>query len=286
MAVVLEPRNPSDLTTTYNQIEIERGTISDGSDMANITTVNIDTTTASDLSTGYTGYTDSSGTEGTHYYRFRYKQSSGGAVSSYSDIFLAGGSVLQARFRRLMRDVNANNYYFSNDDLKFFEEQAIEDLWPMTWTELYLDTFVVGDGATEVFNFPVGVTRVNKVDVLDSNGQNTGKRLNWQVRGKILVFDEAPPSGFTYRVWVEKMFLKLAEVPDVWDLYLLNKMRLQAYETFEGDRTKYYKYTSVAQPEGGNLPSIGNIIARIEKQLQIRENKLRRVRRAQDIHLV
>ncbi len=37
-------------------------------------------------------------------------------------------------------------------------------------------------------------------------------------------------------------------------------MRLDAYETFEADRSRYYKYTTTTNPEGGNLPSMRRVI--------------------------
>lgn len=286
MAVVLKIRNPLDLTTTYDQINIERATSNSAGAMASIATTSIDTTTASDLSSGYTSYTDADGTVGTHYYRFRYKISASATYSSYSDIFLAGGSVLQSRFRRIMRDTNASNYFFTADDLDFFETQAVQRLWPVTWFETYSDSYFTPDGTTEIFNFPVGVTRLNSIEVVDSSGQVTGKKLGYQVRGKILLFDDAPTSGTTLRAWVEKMFLDIAEVPEVWDTHILNLMKLQAYESLEADRSRYYKYNSVAKPEGGNLSNFNGIITRIESQIKLREAQLKRVRRPQSIKLV
>lgn len=286
MAVLLEIRNPTDLTTTYDKIEIQRGTSNSAAAMSDLATnVSIDTSTASDLSTGYTAYTDSSGTSGTHYYRYRYKNSSSGAVSSYSDIFLSGTSVLHNRFRRMMRDTNSNNYFFTNDDLDFFITHAIDRLWPFTWFETRSDTMVVPDGSTEIYTFTVGVTRLNDLEFLDSSGNNLGKVVSWQVRDRNVIFDTAPKSGITVRAWIEKRFLKLSEIPELWDGHLINIMRLQAWETLEADRSKYYKYTSVAQPEGGNLPSIDRIITRLENQIRIRENQLRRVRKPASIHL-
>lgn len=287
MAVVLEIRNPQDLTSTYDQIEIQRATSNSAGAMADIKTdLAIGTGTASDLSTGYSSYTDSNGTVGTHYYRFRYKNSSSGIVSSYSDIFLSGGSVLQTRFRRMMRDTNSNNYFFSADDCDFFEIQAVQRLWPITWFEVYDDGSFVPDGNTEIFNFPTGVTRISGVDFLDTNGNNLGRLVNWNVRGRMLIFDTAPDSGIVLRVWVEKMFIKLAEVPEIWDGHILNIMMLQAYQMMEANRSNYYKYASIVKGEGGNLPSLNAVITRLEAQIQRRENQLRRTRKPGFIKLV
>ncbi|MCK9370697.1 hypothetical protein M0R04_12375 [Candidatus Dojkabacteria bacterium] len=287
MAVIIDCRNPQDLVTTYDSIHIQSATAAAFTSPTDVVLAQaIDQTTASDLSTGYTSYTDANGTVGTTYYRFRYKNSSSGVVSSYSEIFLAGGSVLQTRFRRMMKDTNSNNYFYSTDDLDFFEVQAVQRLYPTTWFETYTDTGFVPDNTTEIFNFPIGVTRITGVDFLDSSGNNLGRLVNYNVRGRMLIFDTAPRTGITLRVWTEKMFLKMAEVPEIWDSHLLNIMMLQAYQMLEGNRTLYYKYNSVVSAEGGNLPSIGSIITRLEAQIQRREAQLRRSRKPAFIKLV
>ena len=255
MGVLLEIRNPLDLTTSYNQIEIQRNTVNLVAGMADIKTdLAISSTYATDLSTGYSSYTDTDGTIGTHYYRYRYKNTVTSSTASYSDIFLAGSSELQSRFRRMMRDTNSNNFFFNADDTDFFEIQAVQRLWPITWFETYDDTSFVPDNTTEIFNFPIGVTRISGVDFLDSNGNNLGRLVNWNVRGRMLIFDSAPLTGTVLRIWVEKMFIKLSEVPAIWDSHILNLMMLQAYQMLEGDRSAYYKYSSVIKPDGGSLP--------------------------------
>jgi len=286
MAVKLDLRNPDDLTSTYNQIEIQRATSNSAGAMADISTdTSIDTTYASDLSTGYTSYTDADGVEGTHYYRFRYKNAASGAVSSYSDIFPAGGSVFHTRFRRRMRDTNSNNYFFTDDDIEIFGTEVVEELYPITWIETYTDTMIVPDGSTKIFTFSTGVTRVTGIERVDSDGNNQGAVKGWQIRGRYVIFDDAPSSGDTYRVWVEKKFTRLAEVPEQWDGYILHKFMLKGYETLEADRARYYKYTSVVKPDGGNLPSLDRIITRLEVQIQRQERLLRRVRKPTDINL-
>ena len=286
MAIKLELRNPDDLVSTYDQIEIQRNTINSATGMADISTnTAISSTYASDLSTGYTSYTDDTGTEGTHYYRFRYKNATSGAVSSYSDIFPAGGSVFTTRFRRRMRDTNSNNYFFTDDDVEIFLTETVEELYPITWIETYLDTMIVPDGTTEVFAFATGVTRVSGIELIDSSGNNQGSIKGWQLRGRYVIFDNAPSSNTTIRCWVEKKFTKAAEIPEQWDGYVLHKLMMKGYETLEADRSRYYKYTSVAKPEGGNLPSLDKIITRLEVQLQRQERLLRRVRKPADINL-
>ncbi len=286
MSVIVEVRNPEDLIDTYDQIEIQRNTSNSATGMADIKTdLEISSTYASDLGTGYTPYTDADGVVGTHWYRWRYKNSVSGAVSNYSDIFPAGGSILQSRFRRKMRDTNSNDYFFKADEIEDFEEDSVKDLWPITWFEIYLDNMIVPDGSTEIFAFSTGVTRVNSIEIVSSDGQTQGEISGWKVRGRYVIFATAPSSGNTIRVWVEKKFTKPAEVPKGWDSLIINRMRLQAFETLEADRSKFYKYNSIAKPEGGSLPSLDRIITRIEAQIMKRESQIRRVRKPADINL-
>jgi hypothetical protein len=286
MAIKLELRNPDDLTSTYDQIEIQKATSNSAAAMADISTnTPISTTYASDLSTGYTSYTDDTGVEGTHYYRFKYKNSTSGASSSYSDIFPAGGSVFHTRFRRRMRDTNSNNYFFTDDDIEIFGTEVVEEMYPITWIETYLDTMIVPDNSTKIFAYSSGVTRVTDIQRVDSDGNNQGSVKGWQIRGRYIIFDGSANSGNTYRCWVEKKFTKLAEIPEQWDGYILHKLMLKGYETLEADRARYYKYTSVVKPEGGNLPSLDKIITRLEVQIQRQERLLRRVRKPTDINL-
>ena len=286
MSVELNVRNPEDLISSFTKLEIQRGTANDATTMLLIATIDIDSLTSTDLSSGFTTYVDPTGDLDLHWYRFRFKNPTTSTYSSFSEIFKAGGTILHNRFRRLMRDINPNDYFFTQDDLDFYLEQAVARLWPITWMETYSDTAFVPDGNTEIFNFPVGVTRVNSLQHVNSSGQTLGNYTGWSVRGKTLIFDTAPSSGVILRAWFEKMFTDLAEVPEIWDSHLLNLMRIQAYETMEADRSKFYKYNSIAKPEGGNLPSIDKIITRIEAQINRREAQLRRVRRPGFIKLV
>lgn len=286
MAIKLDLRNPDDLTSTYDQIEIQRAITNTVAGMADLKTdLAIDSTYASDLSTGFTSYTDDDGVEGTHYYRFRYKVAASSAYSSYSDIFPAGGSIFHTRFRRRMRDTNSNNYFFTDDDIETFLTEAVQELYPITWIETYSDSMITPDGTTEIFAYSTGVTRVSGLELINSSGENQGQIKGWQLRGRYVIFDSAPSSGNTIRVWVEKKFTKSAEVPEEWDGYIMHKLMIKAYETLEADRSRYYKYTSVVKPEGGNLPSLDKVITRLEIQIQRQERFLRRVRKPADINL-
>ena len=285
MALILEIRNPEDLTTTYDQIHIQYGLVADGSDFGTLATIDINTATATDLTMGYTAYLHTAGTAGTTYYRFRYKNSVSSAFSSYSDIFLGGTTIMHTRFRRKMRDTNSANYYFTNDDITTMLQLAIYKLFPHTWNEV-IDESLTTLAATEKYSFPIGVFRVNDIEYIDTNGEFYSNPKNWKVRARQIIFSDTPPSGYTMRLYADKKFSKLAEVPEQFDDLILDLMRQQAFETFEADRTKFYRYTTVANPEGGNLPSIKGVIERLEVTIPKRLNSLRRVRRPAEINLM
>jgi len=284
MAEIIDIRNPKDLVTTYDQIEIQRGLAANGSDMADIVTnLAIDTSKATDLSTGFTSYLDNTGTAD-HYYRFRYKISLSSAYSSYSDIFQAGTTIMHTRFRRKMRDTNPANYFFTNDDISMYLQLAIYKLYPHTYNEV-IDESLSPLVNTWKYSFPTGVQRVNNIEFLDTAGNVVFSPRSWTIRAKQIIFSGLPPTGYVMRLYADKMFQKLAEIPEFLDDLILDLMRLQAYEDMEADRSKYYKYTTNVNPEGGNIPSISRIIERLQQTTNSRLQSLRRVRRAADIKL-
>lgn len=282
MALIVSARNPEDGTTTYDQTEFLRASSSGGS-FSTLSTVSIDTTTRTDLSPGYTSITDSSGSS-SYYYKVRWKNSVSGATSSLSDEFQGETTVLDARFRRTMRDTNSANYFFTNDDVANFRKDAIYSLWPATWHETYDDT-LSSDDATEIYNFPTAVTRVNKVQLIDTDGTRVSNLTDYEVQSSKLVFPVAPAGGYTMRLWVEKMFVKSEEVPETFDSYLLEFMMLQAYRVLEADRTRYYKFTTVAKPDNGGISNLRDIIIRLEASTERRLNALRRIRKPSEMGL-
>lgn len=213
MANVLKIRNPRDLTTTYTHIEIYEDDNSAMSSPTLVTSVAIDTTTANDLSPGYTAYTHDAGTDAT-YYKFRYKV--GSTYSSYSDIFQAGTTIMHSRFRKKMRDTNSANYYFSNEEIDEFLVGAISRLFPHTYNEVIDESLTTLDD-TEKYNFPTGVNRINDVYLLYSDGGVFMNPKNYITRARQIIFDDTPPSGYTIRLFADKMFQDLAEIPEFLD---------------------------------------------------------------------
>lgn len=274
----LEIRNPEDLVSTYDQIEIQTGLVEDGSDMANvITNLNIDTARASDLSMGYTSYLHTTGTTAS-YYRFRYKISLSSSYSEYSEIYKAGQTIMHIRFRRRMRDTDPTSPFFTDADITTMLNNSIKKLWPHTYNES-IDETLATSSTTRKYTYPVGVNRIDDIEYIDNSGDVMGFPTGFKLRARQILFDSPPPSGYTMRLYCDKMFRKFSELPVFLDDLVLDMMCLEAFETFEADRHQYYKYTTVANPEGGNLPSLRAVVERLQITTKDRLNSVRRVRR-------
>ena len=285
MAFIVDVRNPKDVTDTYNQVEIQRNTSDSATGMADIKTdLVIGTGKVTDVSPGYSSYNDSAGVVGTHFYRYRHKNTTDSNTTGYSRIFPAGGSVLHPQFRRRMRDTNSANYFFTNDDISDLVRNAINKLFPRVYMEA-IDESLTTLADTEKYNYPLGVFRINQIEFINSDGTIYSSPKNYKKRAKQIIFDTTPPTGYTIRLYVDKQFTKAVEVPELYDDLLLDLMQLEALQTFENERSKYFRYTTVTNPEGGNLPSIARVIERLEITTEKRLQSLQRVRRATFMHL-
>ena len=278
----LEIRNPKDLTTTYSQIEISRADAQGGSYSVIKADLDIDTTTASDMSQGYTVYNDATG-DTTKWYKFRYRN--GLTYSQYSNEYQGGSSEMDARFRIEMKDNNPNDYFFDAATVANFRKDAVFSLYPAVWNEA-IDETLTTLANTVKYNFPVGVTRVNDIDFVDSTtGAIVGSPRNWKTRARQIIFSQVPPVGYTMRLYVDKMITKVSEVPEIFDEYILDYMKYKAYKVFEADRTQYYKYNTLVKGDGSNAPAISRTLMVLKDSLDSRLNSLRRARKPTSISL-
>jgi len=280
--LTLEIRNPKDLDTTYDQIEINRATSQGGSYSIIKADLDIDISTASDLSQGYTVYSDTDG-DTDKWYKFRYRN--GSTYSQYSNEYQGGTCEMDARFRIEMADNNSNDYFFTNATVANFRKDAIYSLYPYTWNEAIDETLTTLAGTVK-YSFPYGVTRVNDIDFVDStDGSIINSPSNWKPRAKQIIFTQVPPVGYIMRLYVDKMFLKISEVPEVFDEYILDYMKYKAYKVFEADRTQYYKYNTLIKGDGSSAPMISRTLIVLKDSLDSRLNSLRRARKPSDISL-
>ena len=280
MSIPLCLRNPRDVNATFDQIVIERATSLGGS-YASVSTEDVDTTTRSDISPGYTNYVDSAG-DTDKYYRIKYSNSSNSAATTYSEEFRGGYELLDSIFREKFRDNKSDDYFFDDDQVAQMRNEAIDSLWPHTWMRTKDETLTT-DGTTEVFTVPVGVLRIEEIEFIDSNDTVVWRPRKWKHVGNNIIFPSPPGSGHTMRLYVHKRFTKYGETPWEYDSYLLDVMMLKAYEALQSDRSKYYKYNSVVKAEGGNLPGLRLIIDSLNVTIDNKTKKLKRTRPASGI---
>lgn len=279
--LTLEIRNPKDVINTFLQIEISRADAQGGSYAVVKADLDIDDDTASDLSQGYSTWSDPTG-DATKWYKFRYRN--GSTYSAYSNEYQGGTCELDARFRVEMRDNNSNDYFFDSTTVANFRKDAVYSLYPYTWNES-IDESLTTLANTVKYNFPEGVTRVNDIEFIDANGNVVADPKNWKTRARQIIFNTVPMVGYTMRLYVDKMFTKVSEVPELFDEYLLDYMKYKAYKVFEADRTQYYKYNTLIKGDGSSTPMISRTILVLKDNLDSRLNKLRRVRKPADISL-
>lgn len=282
MSKIIDVRNPPDLTDTYASIELHSASEKGGTYSIVGSAETIDTAYVTDLSAGYTSITDSSGDNDT-WYKYRYK-TSGGSYSPWSHEFKGDSSFMQARFRANMKDDEEEDYFFSETELREWEKDAINSLWPDTWIEV-IDETLSTDGSTEKFNFPIGITRVDDIELINSNNEVAGRPHGWKQRGRQFIFDYAPANGYTFRLYADKRFTKLAEIPSIYDDIILKQMMLSAYRNLEAHKTRYYKYNSIVKEAGGSLPALRLIIRELETFIRRRMLEIKRVRKPASIDM-
>jgi hypothetical protein len=275
-------RNPDDGIVSYNQIRVYRSDSKTGTYVL-ITTVDVDQTTITDNSPGYSVYKDPTGTS-SNWYKVSYYNSSSSTESDTSDAFQGETTELDAKIRRRVKDENENKYFFDNDEIAQARDIAIKSLYPATWIDTEYDV-VITDLNKKLISLPSYVARVDEILVYDATANFIGSyNAFYQVGNKIRPLNEFPV-GFTFRFTIVKPYKVPAEVPEELDNYLLDVAQIELLKSMEMDRARYYKYTTSIRPEGGNMPSLGRIIDRLEVNANRKLNPYRRVRSSSEINL-
>lgn len=276
-------RNPNDGITSYDQIKVYRSAAKTGT-YTILATVDIDQTTIADNSPGYTLYNDAGGSD-SYWYKASYYNSSSLVETDMSDAFQGETTELDTKIRRRVKDSNANKYFFSNDEIAQARDIAIKSLYPATWIDTTYDVTITDSNKT-LITLPSYVARVDGIRVYDSGSNPVGNYISfYKVGNKLYPLSEFP-TGYTFRIIITKAYKVPAEVPEELDNYLLDVAEIELLKILEMDRSRYYKYTTSIRPEGGNMPSLGRIIDRLEVNANRKLNSYRRVREAGEINLV
>lgn len=276
-------RNPDDGVTSYDQIKVYRATSKTGT-YAILTTVDINQATIADNSPGYTLYNDSAGSD-SYWYKASYYNSTSLVETDMSDAFQGETTELDTKIRRRVKDSNENKYFFDNDEIAQARDIAIKSLYPATWIDTTYDV-VISDSNKTLITLPSYIARVDGIKVYDSGSNPVGNYISfYKVGNKLYPLSEFP-TGYTFRIIITKAYKVPAEVPEELDNYLLDVAEIELLKILEMDRSRYYKYTTSIRPEGGNMPSIGRIIERLEINATKKLNPYRRVRETGEINLV
>jgi hypothetical protein len=275
-------RNPDDGVISYDQIKVYRSDAKNGT-FTLLTTVTIDQTTIADNSPGYSLYKDTTGSSA-NWYKLSYYNSGSSTESDESDAFQGETTELDTKIRLRVKDSNENKYFFDNDEIAQARDIAIKSLYPATWIDSEYDVLIT-DLNKKLITLPSYVARVDEILVYDSGATFVGSyNAYYQVGNKIRPLNEFP-TGFTFRFTIVKPYKVPAEVPEELDNYLLDVAQIELLKILEMDRARYYKYTTSIRPEGGNMPSLGRIIDRLEVNANRKLNPYRRVRSSSEINL-
>lgn len=280
---ILRIRNPIDGVDSFDKIKIYSST-SKGGTYALLATVDISLSNAALGYAGYTSYQDNAGSENT-WYKFTYFNSGTSSETSKSEAFHGGNDQLDTMIRIRVKDTNENKYNFTDDEISQAKALAIESLYPATWIDTSYDITITDLNKKEIV-LPVYISRPDKLLVYDANGDYMGEYTRYYRTGRsIRSFDEFPV-GDTIKIVYTKRYQYHAECPEYLDSYLLDIAEIELMKVLELDRSRYYQYTSSVRPEGGNMPSLGKIIERLEVTANRKINPYRRVREVGEINLV
>jgi len=231
--------NPDDGTDTYAYIEIHHSTDSYASVLA---LVDINITTRSEFSSGYTEYVDISG-DSAKSYKARFKDLLGN-WSEYSDVYLTGTSYAMVQVRNTLRD--AAKTVFSDLELRDKENVSVKSLFPSilkgeTDTSLTITTQIID------YSLPVGVFRIKQVfrgSVADSTWAEID---NFDfVNGQILRLQTSDVgTAYPLTIYYSRAFRNAGEVPLLLQPILINDMLAQCYEQLATDRgIKFQAYAA------------------------------------------
>lgn len=281
--ITLRHRNPQDGIDSFTQLRVYRATSETGT-YTLLITVSLDITTFTEGYYGYTQYIDSAGND-TYFYKFSYYNPTTLTESSLTSPLQGGTTELDAKIRRRLKDTNSGKYFFLNNEIQDARDFAIQHLYPNTWMEKEYDVLITTSNKA-VVTVPSYIKRIDKITMYDENLEYAGILNGYtQTANKLYALDEFP-TGYTLRIAYTKKYQYSEECPEEFDSHLVDVASLELLKTMELDRSRYYKYTTSIRPEGGNLPSLSNIIERLEKTTRDRRNDLRRARKVVEINLV
>lgn len=281
--ITLNVRNPDDGTSSYNQIKIYRSATQTGT-FTVIETANIDLSGATEFSTGFTSYTDSTG-DTTYWYKFSYYQSASSSESTLSTAIQGGTAAIDSRIRLELSDsdTTAPNYpFWTNDEVAAARQDAVNALYPEYFKD-WVDTSLTTSQNSWSYTLPATLFNVEYIDVWDQTATPYNKITTITdfdvIGGKIYLnstSDVNLDSGYTMYIHCSKRITESADVPSHMDEALMRKACAVLLRKLLWDRAKYQRYTTIIRPEGSNMPSIQQQIKDYEAFFNQRLNQVKK----------
>ncbi len=250
MNVPLYIQNPKDGIGTYNVIDIF---YSGDSYASALVTVNIDLTTRSQYSPGYTKTVHTSGNN--YSYKARYRSTTSGQTSGFSDITAEGQSFAILEARRILDDAAGASELFSEEDLLAAEQRAVDKLFPRILADDKDTSLTITEDVID-YDLPVGVFRLTKIEKGTKAADNLQELDNFEIlTGKTLRLAEGDVGealGLT--LYFKRPFRNSGEVPMVLQTFLVYEILAECYESLANQRGVKFKAFQALQRDGDVRP--------------------------------
>lgn len=262
MAIIkLSVPNPLDGTTTFNQIKFYEATDNAGTGATLLTTVDIDTTTTSQVDPGFTTYTYTSGYT-TRYYAAKYFNSTSSALTDYTTWTLGGRDRWDTMFTLAMDD--ASYAVWSANIVAQFKTWALEALFPDLYRQVVDTSLTLDNGTTPAYTYtvPYGIFHISEVGVGDLQNSTSNFTIlhpdNWTLENSTLHFKSLSglPDLEPIRLIAHKKFLEVGEVPERFDRFVLHHMKMNAYLYLADD---FPRFKTWSQLQDGTKVSFENL---------------------------
>jgi len=249
MAIIkISVPNPDDGTTTFSHVKFYEADDTAGTNAAQIgSNTAIDTSARSQIDTGTTSLTYTSGST-SKYYAATYFQTSNSDETSKTTYVLGGKDRWDSMFENEMDDTA--NAVWTQADILRFKKWAIDDLYPDLYHQV-IDTSLTLDNDSApsyTYTVPFGIFNISEVGIGDvDNSTSTFKILHadqWTLENSLLHLKNIPSSesGATIRLIASKKFLEVGEIPERYDSLVMNHMKMNAYLNLSEDFPRFKKW--------------------------------------------
>jgi hypothetical protein len=264
--IKLYSKNPSDGTTTFDQVRFYEATDSSGTGATLITAVDIDATTTSQIDSGYTTNTYSSG-DTAKYYASTYYDSTTLIETDYSDWVQGGQDRWDTKFMTEMDD--SSSEVWSIALRSEFKKDALNALYPDFFREVIDTSLTIQNEAGNqqfVYTVPFGIFSISEVGIGNVDTVSSTSSRNFvQVKNDYWTFEKNKlhfhtlaglNHGDTIRLIANQKFLSVGEVPEYLDSLALLHMKMDAYAKLADD---FPRFKTWARLQKGTRVSFENL---------------------------